>query len=351
MSAYDAIVERVSDSPLALAKVARSLLLPKGEAARARALCDRALAQAPDDGEVRAIHHEVFSAGIGDWYFGMVRDETRYAAMDRVLRRALSGGGRVLEIGAGVGLLAMMAARAGADEVITCERDGAVADAARAVVAANGLRDRVTVVAKSSLDLAIGDDMPGLADVLVWDNVGNNMIGAGGLPTIEDATRRLLKPGGAVIPARGIIKAALAEDAKLERLRMGTVQGFDLSAFNKLAKAGYSFDTESPRLTIRSSAASLFAFDFASGGPFPAERVACEVSGLGGRANGIVQWLEFDLDDHERYQTAPGARSCAFGLVFHPTETVFEAAAGAAFKIGASHDRASPWLWLEGAPA
>jgi protein arginine N-methyltransferase 7 len=349
LSDYDAIVERVSDSPLALAKVARSLLLP-GEAARARALCGQALAQAPDDGEVQALHDEVFSAGVGDWYFGMVRDEIRYAAMDRVLRRALSGGGRVLEIGAGVGLLAMMAARAGADEVITCERDGAVADAARAVVARNGLQDRVTVVAKNSLELAIGDDMPGLADVLVWDNVGNNLIGAGALPAIEDATRRLLKPGGAVIPARGTIKAALAEDSKLDRHRMGTVQGFDLSTFNKLAKPGYAIDPESRRLTLRSSAASLFAFDFASGGPFRAERVAREVAGLGGHANGVVQWLEFDLDEHEGYQTAPGARSCAFGLVFRPTKSIFEATAGAAFAIGASHDRAALWVWLQGAP-
>jgi len=205
-------------------------------------------------------------------------------------------------------------------------------------------------VAKSSLDLAVGADMAGPADVLVWDNVGNNLIGAGALPAVEDATRRLLKPGGQVIPARGAIKAALAHDAHWERHRMGTAQGFDLSVFNTLAKPGYVIDPESSRVTLRSSAASLFAFDFASGGPFPAERVVREVAGLGGPANGVVQWLEFDLDDHERYQTAPGAPSCAFGLVFHPTRTMLEATAGGVFRIGASHDRAALWLWIEDAP-
>ena len=131
---------------------------------------------------------------------------------------------------------------------------------------------------------------------------------------------------------------------------MGAVQGFDLSTFNKLAKPGYSIDPESPRLTLRSSAASLFAFDFAGGGPFLAERAVSEVVGLGDQANGVVQWLEFDLDEHEGYQTAPGTRSCAFGLVFHPTKAMFEATVGAAFKIGASHDRASLRVWLQGAP-
>lgn len=49
----------------------------------------------------------------------------------------------VLDIGTGSGLLAMMAARAGAARVIACEMNAAVAETARRIIAANGLADRM----------------------------------------------------------------------------------------------------------------------------------------------------------------------------------------------------------------
>ena len=53
------------------------------------------------------------------WHFPMVADGPRNAAYDQALRRAAPGR-RVLDIGSGSGLLAMMAARAGAVSVDTC---------------------------------------------------------------------------------------------------------------------------------------------------------------------------------------------------------------------------------------
>lgn len=347
MTDIDTILNRVGGSPVAMAKVARNLLLPNGQAGRARALCDEALAMAPGDGEVRALRDEVFSTGVGAWFFNMVWDEPRHIAVARALDKALSSGGRVLDIGTGTGLFAMMAARAGADEVITCERDPAVAEAARAVIAANGLSHQITVIEKSSQDITLGVDMSGPADLLTWDNVGSDLVSLGTLPELEDAMRRLVRPGGSAIPARCVIKAALAEDAGWRRRRMGSAQGFDLSPFNRLARPVHMITSDRPGLEVRSTAADLFTFDFSGGGPFPAERVVREAAGRGGRANGIVQWLEFAMSDDEVYQTGPGAESCAFGLMFHPTQEPFEAARDQAFKVGAAHDRTGLWIWLE----
>jgi protein-L-isoaspartate O-methyltransferase len=347
LSDIDAIIERVSGSPVAMAKVARNLLLQNGHAGRARALCDRAMAMAPDDGEVRALRDEVFSTGVGAWFFNMVWDQPRHIAMARALDNALSSGGRVLDIGTGTGLFAMMAARAGADEVITCERDPAVAEAARAVIKANGLGERIDVIEKASSDMVLGVDMSGLADLLTWDNVGSDLVSLGTLPEIEDAMRRLVRPGGSAIPARCVVKAALAEDVGWRRRRMGNAQGFDLSPFNRLARPVYMITSDRPGLEVRSTAAELFAFDFSGGGPFPAEKAVRQVEGRGGAANGVVQWLEFAMSDDQVYQTGPGAESCAFGLMFHPTQEPFEAARDEAFGIGASHDRTGIWIWLE----
>jgi predicted O-methyltransferase YrrM len=338
----------VGDSPLALANLARSLLASKGDIERAMVLCDQAAALAPDDGEIRAIRAEVLSMDVAHWYFSMVRDEFRNAAYDRALRRALSAGGRVLEIGTGSGLFAMMAARAGANEVITCDRQPAVVRGARAVIAGNGLEDRITVVGKTSTDLKIGVDLPGLVDVLVWDNLANDLIGVGALPAIEDAMRRLVRPGGLVIPARCEIRAALAEDLGLDRRRMSCAEGFDLSAFNALAKPGFTIPCGSNELVVRSSAATLLEFDFRLGGVHPAHRASRAVVGVGGPANGVVQWLDFHLDDEERYDSAPGGSSVAFGLEFHPAARAFDAERGKSFMIGTAHDRERLRVWVEG---
>ena len=74
---------------------------------------------APDDGEVRSVAAEVMSAGIPRWHFDIVHDYPRNDAYEAALRRAVFPGCKVLEIGTGTSLLAMMAARAGAAEVVT----------------------------------------------------------------------------------------------------------------------------------------------------------------------------------------------------------------------------------------
>ena len=48
------------------------------------------------------------------WHFGMLNDAERNTAYDRALRARVRAGDMVLDIGAGTGLLGMMAARAGA---------------------------------------------------------------------------------------------------------------------------------------------------------------------------------------------------------------------------------------------
>lgn len=334
--------------PVALANLARSLLNTPTGTLRARRLSAQAIERAPDSGEVRAIYAEVQAAGVAQWYFSMVDDAERHRLYGRALGRALAQGGLCLDVGAGTSLFAMMALRAGADHVVACEKNEVVASAARDVVAANHLESRITVVTKASTDLILGDDLVDRADVVIWDNLANNLIGAGALPTLEDTARRLAKPGARFIPARGRILAALAEDEALDRRRMGVVEGFDLSAFNLLARPAYTLACQSDSLRLRSTPAVLFEFDFASGGPFSAGRTSVEVTGQGGSANGIVQWLEFDLDDHERYSTAPGLDVSAFGLEFHPLAEPLEVVEGEAFRIGASHDRQNLRIWRDG---
>ena len=342
-----ALLQQVDGNPPAMVMLARLL---GGGLNREVAvdLCTRALDLDADDGEVRAIAAEVLSNGIPRWHFDIVRDEGRNAAYEAALRRSIVPGCKVLEIGTGTGLLAMMAARAGAGEVITCESDPAIAMAARKIIARNGYADRVRVITKHSTDLDLDADLHGPVDMLVSEILANDLLGEGTLPVLEHACRHLLKPGALIIPARGRVRVALAEDDDWESVRMGTVAGFDLSPFNRLASPSREIYIGASRLTLRSDPADLFSFDFASGGPFPETHGEATLVAKGRRINGIAQWIALDMDSTGVYENRPepGADS-SWWAVFHPFEEPLSATPGQEITVRARHDRGALRVWVD----
>ena len=210
------------------------------------------------------------------YHFPMIADEGRNGAFDRAIvaavgrfRDAHAGRApRVLDIGSGSGLLALMAARAGASEVHSLEMVPALAAAARHIVAANGYANRVSIHGMMSTELdpsAVG----GAFDILVCEIVDDQLLGEGALLTIDDARRRLLADGAAIIPAGAVVYAQPLE------LRVCERAGFSLDDFNLFAtdaalapKAHTGCKLQQQPLATQkrlSPPLSLFEFDFASG--------------------------------------------------------------------------------------
>jgi type II protein arginine methyltransferase len=346
IASLDDLLTQVADKPAPMAALACQLL-DEGHPERARELATRALAMAPRDPEVMHLVATVLSHGLPDWHFKIIHDEARNAAYDGALRRAVRPGDRVLEIGTGTGLLAMMAARAGAREVVTCDVNAAVAEMASRIVANNGFADHVRVVAKKSADLKLGIDLDAPADLLVSEIISNNLIGEGVLPAIEQAAP-LLKPGARVIPARGSIHVALAEDREAHRMRMEIVDGFDLSAFNRFAPPFYKIKVGSPQLILRSKPHELFGFDLQSLGPFSTGRKAVSIKASGGLVGGIAQWIRLEMDAEGSYENAPspGAKS-SWALQFFPLARTIELAPGAELIVHGVIEGQSLRLWAE----
>jgi protein arginine N-methyltransferase 7 len=341
----DALIARAAENPLALAQLA-GVLFNMGEKARANGIARKALMAAPDDAAVRSLVSGILSQAVPRWHFNLVRDAARNAAYEAALGRAVTAQTSVLEIGTGSGILAMMAARAGAKHVVTCEAVPAIAEAAREIVALNGFADRVHVVAKKSYDLDANADMGGRADVLVSEIISNTMVGEDALPVTEHAVRVLLKPGAKVIPARGIIRVALAYDAKFHLARMDTIDGFDLSPFNRLAGASYRVPRGDARLTLLSAPVDLFDFDFQSGGPFPAATVTTRLTSKGGRANGLAQWIALQMDENGWYENNPIlGTSSAWAVIFWPFQAPRDYPPGSHVEVCGSHDSDQLRIW------
>ena len=108
------------------------------------------------------------------WHIPMLNDRRRNDAFERAIRAAIEKAGKdalVLDIGTGSGLLSMMAARAGARKIVTCERVPVIAETAERIVAANGYDRQINVVNKGSNELVVGRDIPSRADMTNAINV------------------------------------------------------------------------------------------------------------------------------------------------------------------------------------
>jgi type II protein arginine methyltransferase len=343
-STLDTLINQVEDKSVPLARLAR-VLLAKGEGERARELCARAVAMAPEDAEVRILAAEIFSHDVPLWHFYISRDQARNRAYEAVLRRAIYPGCRVLDIGTGNALFALLAARAGA-QVVTCERQTAVAAAASEIIVRNGYADRVRVVPKDSADLEIGVDLDQPADLLVIEPFTASIIAGGILPVIELAKRRLLREGAQIIPSRATVRIALADDRDAHREQLSMVEGFDLSPFNRLLAPTYVIAVGDDRLTLRSKPADLIGFDFQAGGPFPEDRASASLSSTGGRVNGIAQWIHLTLDAESHYENTPAIGSMsAWSVRFFPLMRPIKMAPGDVLTVCGDHDRQSLRVW------
>lgn len=339
------LLRRSADDPLALARLA-GILFTLGHRAKARELAWQASGAAPEDADIRSRIADILSGGVPRWHFVIVRDAARNAAYDAALRRAVASSTKVLEVGTGSGILAMMAARAGAKQVVTCEKVPSVAKTARDIVTSNGYTDRVCIIAKTSYEMNADRDMDGPADVLVSELIGQSIVGQDIMAVIEHAGSALLKPGAKIIPARGVVRVALAYDAGIDCVRMGAIDGFDLSAFNRLAPKSYGISRGSRGLRLQSAAGDLFDFDFQSGGPFPEQTAATTVVSNGGTANGVAQWIALQMDEDGWYENEPRPdATSAWAVVFWPFIVPRDYNAGETIKISGSHDRRFMRIW------
>lgn len=103
----------------------------------------------------------------------------------------------VVEIGCGSGILSLFAARAGARRVIAIEQTN-IAEVAAEMFAANGCSDLIELRVAHSLDVEL--DEP--ADLIIHEILGVEPFEENILPVLADARRRLLRPGGRLLPRR-----------------------------------------------------------------------------------------------------------------------------------------------------
>jgi tetratricopeptide (TPR) repeat protein len=333
-------------------KKATYAFLELGRAQDGIELCRRVLRTRPDNLTAKLGAEWLLSQLVPIWHVPMMNEPQRNQAYHDGIAAAVMPGDVVFEIGAGSGLLAMMAARAGAKSVVTCEAVPLIAQTARKIVARNRLQDQVTVLAKTSQQVKVGADLPTQADVLVHEIFSSELLGEHVLPAIEDAKRRLLKPGGRIVPGVASIMIALVGGEQLGKsLHVEDSFGFDLSGFNAIHPRRRPLYREDLNPLLMSDAVEAFRFDFMATDVFAPEKKRLElVATQAGACYGVIQWIRLEMAKGDDASIIFENHPAQVRPVSNWQHTVygFEAPLalqpGAKVNIAAMHDRSRPWF-------
>lgn len=264
-------------------------------------------------------------------YGEMITCEPRMGAFDRALRQSITPGCRVIDLGAGPGLFALLACRYGAGSVVAIEPDPSI-EVGRQMARDNGFADRITFVR----DLSTNWQPDRLADVVISDIRGVMPLFEHHVATIKDVRARLLKPGGVQIPGVDRVFAALIDAPKTyEGYRKPWLEndyGVDLTAAwrYRMHDWGRSYQ---PAEALLSDTQEFVRLDYNTITDDSHSARMTFHTARPGTAHGILMWFETELAPGIGYSNAPGAPEQVYGQGFFPLEQPVTLAEGAKASV------------------
>ncbi len=300
--------ERLSDLVARLISMGEAHLENK-QYASALECFESALYIEPDNEQARLGRSHALCTIIPRWHFEMLNDHQRNVAFERALGKAVTPDSVVLDIGSGTGLLAMMAARAGAGETISCEMVVPLAELAREMVARNGFAGKIRIRGKKSTELSVGEDMPRKANLLVTETVDCGLLGEGIVPSITHAKANLLTEDARIIPRAATVYALLVESERLRALNcVEHCAGFDVSLMQQYATPHYfpvrlaAFD-----YVALSEPFEVFRFDFEREAIAASRKKISVPVTRDGRCHAVIFWFDMQLDEEISISNEPGS--------------------------------------------
>jgi protein arginine N-methyltransferase 1 len=279
-------------------------------------------------------------------FASMIADRARMDAHAEALRRIVTPSSVVVDIGAGTGIMSLLACQFGARHVYAIEPSGAVQILAQSA-RDNGYGERITVLQKLSTEVTL----PERADVIVSDLRGVLPPHRTHFADIIDARARLLAPGGRLVPDTDTLRLAVVTVPEVFERRRSVWQsaphGLDLrSALGFVANTTERLRVDPERLLSDPVTCARFHY------PTMTELA---VRGAGtcavtrpGIAHGLLVWFDTVLVAGVGYSNAPGTAGEIYGQMLFPwpEAVALEAGDTVGFELRADPIGAQVlWTW------
>jgi len=245
----------------------------------------------------------------------MLADAPRVSGYREAIEQVVKPGMTVLDAGTGTGVLACLAALAGASRVYAVDNSDAL-ELAREVVSASGLDDVVTLIRGNFADA----ELPEQVDVIITETFGALAIAEGGFPDIADCAAYNLKSSGVVIPHQVSIWLAAVTHPTVADEALGAfadLGGVRLDALRPSAMhRAITLQLNPDHLGIPARAATL---DMGTDDGVVHAQLTLDVA-PNTEVYGFAAWFDLHMSPGVELSTGPDAPATHWQQVYLPTE-------------------------------
>ncbi len=233
----------------------------------------------------------------------MLRDSPRLDAYARAIAAQVRPGDTVIDAGTGTGVLAMLAAKAGASKVYALDR-ARVGEIARELFVRNGVADRVEFVQTDLDDF----NPPERVSAIVSETFGHIGHVEGTVGALGRLARRALVEGGAMIPTALEVHCAPLSAPEVYRARVGVfaepLHGLDFSMVRRTVMSSARSEECIAAETVLAAAQLANRHEFLTDDAEVWERQLLFGVERQGRFDGLGLYFDLDLGAGVRLSTA-----------------------------------------------
>jgi protein arginine N-methyltransferase 1 len=274
----------------------------------------------------------------------MIADSVRMEAFDKALKRTITPASVVLDIGAGSGILSLLACKYGARRVYAVEPADSIV-VGQMCAMANECGDRIQFIQAVSTSI----ELPEQVDVIVSDLHGVLPIYQQHLPSIIDARKRFLRPGGVLIPQRDRIWMVPVDAAKIYADRVHghhpNAYGVNMEPALRFTRNTLNKDTLLPEHLL-AQPLEWFNLDFTKVETSDHAQTLTWTVARDGVCHGIGAWFDAELLEGIGFSNAPGQPKTVYDRAFFPWHAPVTVRAGDAIKTSLHADlRDGEYIW------
>lgn len=272
----------------------------------------------------------------------MVFDDHRNGVYEEAIKRAVTPDSVVLDLGAGLGLHAFLAARHGARQVYLVEPENIIHRASE-VLSQTPQSSKFSYLQGSIEDL----DLPEPVDVIISVFTGNFLLLEDLLPSLFSARDRFLKADGILVPHAAKMHAALIShpDAYGNLVDKWATADLclDLTPVRKYAANELHMTTNQGSVML-SKPVSFNSLDF-----YKADRADCNAefsltADLAGVCHGLMGWFSISLAD-QQLSTGPADPQTHWHPLLLPIETPITVEPGDTVSVQLNRPQFGDWTW------